>query len=131
MVDLRVEQFDFQLAPTEATQIASSQPLNISTRLAVQTADNVLIGGLIITGTAPKKVIIRGLGPSLGFAGVLQNPTLGLFQGQTLLASNDDWKENQAAVEETTIPPTDDRESAIVRTLDPGSYTAILSGKNG
>jgi hypothetical protein len=130
-VDLRVDQFDFQLAPTETTPIAGSQPLNISTRLAVQTGDNTLIGGLIITGTTPKKVIIRGIGPSLGFAGVLQNPTLSLFQGQTLLASNDDWKENQAEVEATTIPPTDDRESAIVRSLNPGSYTAILSGKGG
>jgi hypothetical protein len=128
---MRVEQFDFQLAPTEATPIVSSQPLNISTRLAVESADNVLIGGLIITGSTPKKVIIRGMGPSLGFPGVLQDPTLALYQGQTLLASNDDWKENQAAVEATTIPPTDDRESAIVRTLDPGSYTAIVAGKGG
>jgi hypothetical protein len=114
-----------------------SQFLNISTRLRVQTGDNVLIGGFIITGTDPKKVIIRGIGPSLAqfFSGALTDPTLELYQGTTLLASNDNWKtrpdgsSQQAEVEATTIPPTNDLEAAIVRTLDPGAYTAILRGK--
>jgi uncharacterized repeat protein (TIGR03803 family) len=105
--------------------------LNISTRLQVLTNDKVLIAGFIITGTDPKKIIIRGIGPSLaGVGGVLQNPTLELHQGSATLAMNDDWKDRQAEVEATTIPPTNDFESAIVTTLNPGAYTAVLAGKN-
>ncbi len=105
--------------------------LNISTRLQVLTGDKVLIGGFIITGTAPKNVIIRGIGPSLnGVGGTLEDPMLELHQGSATLAQNDDWRENQAAVEATGIAPTNDRESAIVTTLTPGAYTAILQGKN-
>jgi hypothetical protein len=114
------------------------QLLNISTRMRVQTGDRNLIAGFIVAGTAPKKVIIRGIGPSLnGFAGPLANPVLELHQDNTILAANDDWKvsstggSQQAEVEATTIPPTNDLESAIVVTLNPGNYTAVLSGKNG
>jgi hypothetical protein len=111
----------------------SPQLLNISTRLRVQTGDNALIGGFIITGTDPKKVLIRGIGPSLSafFSGALADPTLELYAGSTLLSTNDNWKsDQQTAIESTGIPPGDDLESAIVRTLAPGSYTAILRGKN-
>ena len=105
--------------------------LNISTRLQVLTGDKVLIGGFIITGTDPKRVIIRGIGPSLtGVGGTLQDPMLELHQGSATLAVNDDWRENQAAVEATGLAPTNDLESAIVATLTPGAYTAILQGKN-
>ena len=105
--------------------------LNISTRLQVLTSDKVLIGGFIITGTDPKKIVIRGIGPSLsGVGAVLQNPTLELHQGSITIATNDDWKENQTQVEATTIPPTNDFESAIVTTLNPGAYTAVLAGKD-
>jgi uncharacterized repeat protein (TIGR03803 family) len=105
--------------------------LNISTRLQVLTSDKVLIGGFIITGTDPKKIIIRGIGPSLsGVGAVLQNPTLELHQGSVTIAVNDDWKENQSQVEATTIPPKNDFESAIVTTLNPGAYTAVLAGKD-
>ncbi len=118
----------------------TSPLLNISTRLRVLADDDVLIAGFIITGNAPKRVIVRGIGPSLssfGITGVLADPTLELHQGATTLATNDNWKvrsdgtDQQAEVEATTIPPTNDLESAIVMTLDPGSYTAVLSGKNG
>jgi hypothetical protein len=104
--------------------------LNIATRMRVQTGDNVIIGGFIITGNDPKKVIIRGIGPSLAqlFAGTLPNPTLELLQGSTSLATNDDWKTAQAEVESSGVPPTNDLESAIVRTLAPGGYTAVLRG---
>jgi hypothetical protein len=112
--------------------------LNISTRMRVQTGDNSLIAGFIITGTEAKKVIIRGIGPSLnGIGGTLSDPVLELHQGNVTLATNDDWKvrsdgtSQQAEVEATTIPPPNDRESAIVMTLSPGSYTAVLAGKNG
>ena len=114
----------FQLPP---------MPLNISTRLVVGTNENVLIGGFIITGNAPKIVIVRGIGPSLsetGLQGLLQNPQLELRNGAgALLMENDDWRSTQQAeIEEPTIPPNDDSESAIVALLDPGSYTAILRG---
>ena len=112
--------------------------LNISTRARVLTGEHVLIAGFIVTGTEPKKVIIRGIGPSLSsIPGALADPTLELHQGSATLAVNDNWKiasngsSQQAEVEATTLPPSNDAESAIVMTLTPGSYTAILSGKNG
>ncbi len=109
--------------------------LNISTRLDVQTGDNVLIGGFIITGTLPKKVIVRGIGPSLGTAGVsgaLADTVLELHEPDGTVITNDNWKDTQEAeITATTVPPKNDLESAIVATLDPGVYTAIVSGKNG
>jgi N-acetylneuraminic acid mutarotase len=122
----------FVLAMTDTSFQNPSQLLNVATRLKVLSGDNVLIGGFIITGTAPKRVIILGIGPSLAqfFSGTLANPTLELHQGDTLLQTNDDWKsDQQAEVEATGLAPSNDLESAIVRTLDPGSYTAILRGK--
>jgi hypothetical protein len=89
-----------------------------------------LIAGFIITGTEPKKVLIRGIGPSLtGVGAPLSDPTLELHHGDTTIASNGNWKEHKAEVQATTIPPTNDLESAIVATLDPGAYTAILADK--
>jgi len=120
-----------------ALQIASEQLLNISTRLRVLTGDNVLIGGFIITGTAPKKVILRAIGPSLSDAmppvpGALADPVLELHEPDGTVITNDNWKDSQEQeIIDTTIPPTNDLESAIVETLDPGAYTAIVSGKNG
>lgn len=125
MGDLRV--FDTgRNDPVPAAQVA-----NISTRLRVGQDENVLIGGVIITGADPKRVIIRGIGPSLAqfLPGSLADPTLDLYQGSTLLTSNDNWKTDQRAeIEATGIPPTNDFESAIVRTLAPGTYTAVLRG---
>jgi uncharacterized repeat protein (TIGR01451 family) len=108
---------------------------NISTRLSVGTGDNVLIGGLIISGTLPKKIVIRGLGPSLadvGVPGVLADPTLELHDAAgKLITSNDNWRDTQEQeIMDTGIPPAKDLESAIVATLDPGFYTAIVRGKN-
>jgi hypothetical protein len=99
--------------------------------MRVQTGENVLIGGFIINGTEPKRVIMRAIGPSLAqfFSGTLANPTLELFQGSTLLQDNNDWKDTQRTeIEATGLQPGDDFESAIVRTLSPGSYTAVLRG---
>lgn len=118
-----------------ADMSGSAQLLNISTRLRVQAGDNVLIGGFIVTGADQKKIIIRALGPSLGNAGVsgaLPDPVLELHDhtGATI-AVNDNWKESQQAeIEATGIPPNNALESAIVRTLPPGSYTAIVRGNN-
>jgi hypothetical protein len=138
-LNVSIQQTGFQLASTAATTPPPSRALNISTRLAVATGDNVLIGGFIITGTDPKKVIIRGMGPSLTGAGVtLSDPTLELHQGNTTLATNDNWKINdqtqqsqEADIRATTIQPNNDLESALIATLSPGNYTAILAGKNG
>jgi hypothetical protein len=110
---------------------------NISTRLRVLTGDNALIGGMIATGTAPKRVIIRAIGPSLipfGIPGALANPTLDLFQGSTLLFSNDDWNNSsqQAEIAASGLAPSNNLESAIIWTLTPGqNYTAVVRGVNG
>lgn len=112
--------------------------LNISSRAPVLTGDQVVIAGFIINGSEPKRVIVRGLGPSLtGVGGALSDPTLELHQGAATLALNDDWKirsdgsSQQAEVEATLLSPSNDLESAILATLNPGEYTAILAGKNG
>ena len=105
---------------------------NISTRLLVGTGDNVLIGGFIVSGTQTKKVLIRAIGPSLPLGGVLADPTLELYQGTTLLESNDNWMDspNKQAIIDSTIPPSNPLESAIVRSVPPGNYTAIERGVN-
>ncbi len=112
----------------------NSKLANISTRGFVQTGDDVLIGGLIVLGQNPLRVIVRAIGPSLPFPGVLANPTLNLHDGNgTLLISNNDWRDDPAQESEiiaTGIPPSNDLESAIVRDLTPGSYTAIVRGVN-
>jgi hypothetical protein len=118
----------FFLAPTGA--------VNISTRIAVGTGDNVLIGGFIVTGNAPKKLIIRAIGPSLKangapLSGALQDPMLELYQPAGLLGSNDNWRDSQEnEIIGTGIPPTDEHESAILAYLNPGNYTAIVRGKD-
>jgi hypothetical protein len=103
---------------------------NISTRMRTETGDNVLIGGFIVTGSESKRVLIRGIGASLSMPGALSDPTLQLFQGSTLLASNDDWRENEAEIEPTGLAPYRDEDPALVRILAPGAYTAIVRGKN-
>ena len=108
---------------------------NISTRMQVLNGDSVLIAGFIITGNASKKVILRAIGPSLGAAGItdaLADPVLELDEPDGTVVINDNWKDTQQTeIEATTIAPSDDHESAIVATLAPGAYTAIVRGKNG
>jgi hypothetical protein len=112
----------------------NSQLANISTRALVQTGDDILIAGTIIVGDAPQTVLVRAIGPSLPFAGTLSNPTLELRDGNgALIAINDNWRSAQEAeILATTIPPTNDFESAIVATLPAhgASYTAIVRGVN-
>ena len=111
---------------------SSGVPGNLSTRGTVGTGNNVLIGGVIVEGTAAKKVIVRAIGPSVPVPGALADPTLELFDGNgQSLAFDDDWQDDQnqaAQIQATTIPPTDPRESALVETLNPGNYTAIVRG---
>lgn len=123
----------------EVDGLPPSQLLNLSSRKQVGTGDNVLIGGFIVVGNAPKKVIVRGIGPSLPLNGALADPVLEIHQGDTRLALNNDWKDTQEAeIAATGIQPQDDRESAIVTDLaaNPASaggasYTATLSGNGG
>ena len=118
------------------TPAPPAQAQNLSTRLAVGTGENQGIAGLIIRGSGSKKVIIRAIGPTLaqeGVQGVLEDPVLELRGPDgSLLFTNDNWRQDQEQeVKDSGIPPRDDRESAIVATLEPNNYTAIISGKNG
>ena len=111
---------------------SDSKLANISARGLVQTEDNVLIGGLILTGEDPRRVIVRAIGPSLAVPGALADPTLELRDANGgLLASNDNWRTSQEAeIIATTIPPSHDLEAAVVQTLPPANYTAIVRGQN-
>jgi hypothetical protein len=109
----------------------------LSTRAPVSPGYGVVFTRFIITGTGPKQVIIRGLGPSLtGVGTTLADPTLQLQQGSTILDTNDNWKtrpdgsSQQAEVEATGLAPSNNLESAIVATLNPGVYFAFLQGNN-
>lgn len=106
---------------------------NISTRLPVGTGDNVLIAGFIITGSQPKKVMVRGLGPSVPVVANLADPVLELHDSSgKLISTTDNWRDTQEAeLKATTIPPRNDYDSALIKTLNPGTYTVILTGKGG
>jgi hypothetical protein len=125
-----------QLAFLPTQPGAPSQALNISTRLGVETGDNVLIAGFIITGAASKQVLLRAMGPSLTAADIsdpLADPVLELRDSTgTRIAFNNSWRYAQEAeIIATGIPPTDDHEAAILTTLSPGTYTAIVHGRSG
>jgi hypothetical protein len=130
--------------PTSATPVSlptyADQLLNISSRVRVEPPDNhALIGGFIVTGTAPKKVIVRGLGPSLtesNVPGVLADPKVDLYRTDVpfqdprgFVGSNDNWMSDQKSeIENTGVAPKNDQEAALVRTLEPGFYTAVMRG---
>jgi uncharacterized protein GlcG (DUF336 family) len=116
--------------------VVAEKLANISTRVEAGAGDNRLIGGFIVTGTASKKVIVRAMGPSLsdsGLSGALADPILELHDSSgALIATNDNWADIQETeVNATGIAPPNELESAIVRNLAPGAYTAIVDGKNG
>jgi arylsulfate sulfotransferase len=112
------------------------QALNLSTRGLVGTGDNVLIGGFIITGTDPKTLVLRALGPSLGGFGlssVLADPMLSVYNSSgTLVATNDNWQSdpNHFIVESNGLAPADQLDSAVARSLAPGAYTVVVTGKD-
>jgi hypothetical protein len=114
--------------------LSPSRSQNISTRANVQTGDDVAIGGFIINGSGTKKVIIRGVGPSLQTFGIqnpLPDPTLELHGQSGVIASNNNWKDTQQTeIQNTGLAPGDELESAIVATLQPGAYSVILRGQN-
>ena len=113
-----------------------AQALNISGRARVETGQGVVISGFIVTGTTPKRVGVRALGPTLanfGVLGPLADPIIHLNRGDgSLVMVNDNWKNTQQAeITAAGLAPPDDREAALIATLSAGNYTAIVSGKNG
>ena len=106
--------------------------LNVSTRLRSQGGDNVLIGGFILRGSESKRVALRAIGPSLPLTGKLADPVLQLFDSSgAMVAENDNWNARRADVLATGIPPNNEREAVITRSLPPDSYTAVVRGVNG
>lgn len=109
--------------------------INLSTRGPVGTGDEVLIGGLVISGTTPQTVVIRAIGPSLaahGVGGVLENPQIAVYRGADLIHSNTNWASAEnAGLLPGHLIPDDPGEAALVLTLEPGAYTAIVSGEGG
>ena len=134
-----MEVYDLSLGSNSPSILA-----NTSTRSFVQTADNVMIGGFIVAGTEPKKVIVRAIGPELtryGVPNALADPTLELHDGGgALIASNDNWQHTIVGgiitagqvveIQNSGHAPEGASESAIIATLPPGDYTAIVRGKN-
>jgi aspartokinase len=132
-----VEAYDLSPAPNSTLG-------NISTRSFVQTGDDVMIGGVIVQGTQSRKVIVRAIGPELsqyGVPNILADPTLELHDSAgTLIASNNNWQhtiiggiitsDQVAAIRNSGYSPTNELESAIIATLPPGNYTAIVRGVN-
>ncbi|MFT6749905.1 MAG: hypothetical protein ACJA2O_000079 [Candidatus Azotimanducaceae bacterium] len=118
--------------PLDATNTPPNRLQNLASRGFVGTGDNVLIGGLVIRGTRAKTVVIRARGPALtsaGVAGALTNPQLTLFSGADIIDSNDDWEvHDNVNLIPTNLRPTDAAEAVIAITLNPGAYTAIMSG---
>src|SRR5438067_11645451 len=118
--------------PSLVTAPPGIQLVNISGRALVQSGDKIADGGFIVRGTPSKRVLLRGIGPSLAIPGALQDPVIELHDAAGVtIAINDNWRTTQQTeIQQTGIPPTDDRESAIVATLAAGPYTVILRGAN-
>jgi hypothetical protein len=119
--------------PTPTPPAGPTRLANISTRAVVGTGANVLIGGFIVTGIESKKVIVRGIGPSLSLPGKMLNPMLELHDPSgAVIAVNDNWGQsaNSSEIANSGVAPTNPSESAVLMDLAPGSYTAVLSGVN-
>lgn len=130
---------DFTLSWKAGTSAADATLLNLSTRAHVGLDTDALIGGFIITGNAPKKLIVRAIGPSMQSGGTpvegrLLDPTLELHDSYgAVIFTNDNWVDSpqKQAIIASTVPPNDDNESAIIATVAPGAYTAVVRGANG
>lgn len=118
---------EFHYTPSPATL------LNISTRATVGTGDNIMIVGFIVGGMGDKKVVVRALGPSLSAAGIkgaLPDPTLELRGPDGLIATNDSWQsDNVNELSALSLAPSNVLEAAVIATLKPGNYSAIVRGK--
>ena len=119
----------------------NGRALNLSTRARVRTGDDLLIGGFVVQGPAYKRMLVRAVGPTLGLFGVtdsLVDPVLNIYSGQTVIATNDDWSSDGAAMVAAAsksvgafeLPP-DSKDAALLITLPPGAYTLEVRGKNG
>jgi hypothetical protein len=136
---------------TANAAVPTKQLVNISTRAAVGTGDDVVVGGFVVAGNDPKRVLIRAVGPGLtayGVTGVLNDPMLKLYSGSTVVAQNDNWGTAQTVTGSTLTPATaaeitaadtasgafplttGSSDAAIVATLAPGTYSVIVSGAN-
>jgi hypothetical protein len=118
----------------DVDSFGNSKLANISSRGSVQTGDNVLIAGLIVVGQNTQKVLVRAIGPSLSIAGKLADPALELHNANgTMVEANDNWdlSNNKQAIIDSGLAPANPVESAILHTLSPGAYTAIVSGSGG
>jgi hypothetical protein len=118
------------------TTASPTRLANISTRLEVLTGYDIAIGGFVIGGLSPKTVVVRAIGPSLanyGVANPLANPKLQLYFGQNPIRANDDWTTGASAatIQAIGLAPSDARESAMLLTLQPGAYTAVMSSLGG
>ncbi|MEO7168612.1 MAG: hypothetical protein ABI016_16470 [Chthoniobacterales bacterium] len=137
-LDLAIQQIDLKLDPLPATVAAASQSQNISTRANVGTGDDALIGGFIVDGTEAKVVVLRAIGPSLtasGVVNVLNDPILELHDSTgATIGTNDNWMDlsasDQTILTDNGLAPTEDAESALVATIDPGAYTVVVRGVN-
>lgn len=124
-------------SPTPPPTPSPAPALNISTRLRIETGDRRAIGGFIVAGTGPRKVVIRGIGPSLanfGLSDVLADPTMELRNDAgALVAQNDNWQDNSTQAAQLialALAPAHPKESGLVAILQPGAYTALLAGKS-
>src|SRR6202171_2047929 len=118
-----------------ASAHAISSAVNLSTRMVVQTGDNVLIGGVLVYGTGQKKIAVLGMGPSLtalGISGALSDPMVELHDATgAIVSSNDNWRTSQQdLVIAAGLAPTNDLESALIATINPGAYTVVVKGVN-
>jgi hypothetical protein len=133
--ETNLSEFFSATEPNDAASVVHpSRQLNISTRGSVGTGDAALIGGFIISGPTSKEVLLRAIGPSLsdfGLTGLLQDPVLELHDdGGALLFTNDNWRDEQETeISATGRAPNDNREAALLKTLPPGRYTAIVRGQ--
>lgn len=124
-----IEVYDLDNGPTDARAI------NVSTRGKVQTGVEVMIGGFVIDGTQSRQVVVRSLGPTLsafGVTGALADPVLELYKEGQLVRQNDNWRDDPSAAALTAknLAPPDSREPAMLVTLTPGAYTAVVRGVN-
>ena len=130
------EIYDADSVPTSS----AGRLVNLSARAHVGTGDNVLIAGFVIAGSSPVKVLIRAVGPSLskvGVSGALVDPLLELYRGETRLTQNDNWGGSSTLTTAFTqtgafgLANASSKDAAILVTLDPGAYTAVVSGVKG
>jgi hypothetical protein len=126
-------------SPNAPSQAGNSELSNMSTRGFVLSDDNVMIGGFVLgRGSNTTEIVVRGIGPSLAGLGIdpiLADPALELYDGNgSILVANDDWQDNPAQASELIsrgLAPQNAKEAAVVMSLPPGAFTALLGGRNG